>query len=374
MTTEISRLRKSRSANRNIVLGLIVRADTAMKEDYNEETLIGVRAILRTIKDKEILLTGVNGEILNLVEEDKICEETEGAIEFELKAAKGVFRMEDFIQKYGVMNPDNKANVKGENTSPAPTPKFISSKVGVRLPKISIKRFIGDPTTWQQFYETFQATVHQNANLSDVEKFSYLQGFLGGEAEKCIEGIALSKENYKEALHLLEERFGNPQLTIASHMNKLLKLERINGGRSVKELRNLFDQIESHVRSLSTIGVKSEHYGSLLIPVIIERLPDDVKLIISRKLGKVDWKIEEFMRTLKEEITARESCNFMKMYSERDGTSNESCHLTTEALFANTNTLMCAFCKWDHFHDKCTVVTDAYERKEIARKYRLCFK
>ena len=51
----------------NIVLGLIVRADTAMTEDYNEETLIGVRAILRTIKDKEILLTGVNGEILNLV-------------------------------------------------------------------------------------------------------------------------------------------------------------------------------------------------------------------------------------------------------------------------------------------------------------------
>ena len=145
-------------------------------------------------------------------------------------------------------------------------------------------------------------------------------------------------------------------------MNKLLKLERIKGGRSVKELRNLFDQIESHVRSLSTIGVKSEHYGPLLIPVIIERLPDDVKLIISRKLGKVDWKIEEFMRTLKEEITARESCNFMKMYSERDVTSNESCHLTTEALFANTNTLTCAFCKGDHFHDKCAVVTDAYEK------------
>ena len=142
MTTEISRLRKSRSANRNIVLGLIVRADTAMTEDYNEETLIGVRAILRTIKDKEILLTGVHGEILNLDEEDKICEETEGAIEFELKAAKGVFRMEDFIQKYGVMNPDNKDNVK--NTSPAPTPKFISLKIGVRLPKISIKRFIGE--------------------------------------------------------------------------------------------------------------------------------------------------------------------------------------------------------------------------------------
>ena len=106
------------------------------------------------------------------------------------------------------MKQDNKANIKSEN--PTPNHSFISSKVGVKLPKISIKKFIGDPTMWQQFHETFQAPVHQNESLSDVEKFTYLQGFLGGYAEKCIEGIALSKENYKEALQLLEERFGNP--------------------------------------------------------------------------------------------------------------------------------------------------------------------
>ena len=36
--------------------------------------------------------------------------------------------------------------------------------------------------------------------------------------------------------------------------------------------------------------------------------------------------------------------------------------------------LVCAFCAKNHYHDKCSVVTDLDERKEIARKDRWCFK
>ena len=65
-------------------------------------------------------------------------------------------------------------------------------------------------------------------------------------------------------------------------------------GRNVKKLRNLFDQIESHVRLLSTVGVKPEHYGPLFITIVLERLSDDIKLQIGRKLGKNNWKIHEY--------------------------------------------------------------------------------
>ena len=182
----------------------------------------------------------------------------------------------------------------------------------------------------------------------------------------------MTGENYFEALKLLKERFGNPQLTMASHMNKLLKLEKVKMGRNVKELRNLFDQIERHVRSLSTVGVQPEHYG--LIPIILERVSDDIKLHISRKLGRNNWKIEEFMNALKDEITARESCDFMKAQLEEGKNEREPLHFTTEALFTGMKKLVCAFCKQNHFHDRCTVVTDLNERKEIVHKNRLCFK
>ena len=86
-------------------------------------------------------------------------------------------------------------------------------------------------------------------------------------------------------------------MIIAAHINQLLRLEKVKTGKNVQELRNLFDQIESHFRSLGSLNVKSEHNGSLLIPFIFEQLPDDITLQISRTLGKENWQMEEFMTT-----------------------------------------------------------------------------
>ena len=106
----------------------------------------------------------------------------------------------------------------------------------------------------------------------------------------------MTSKNYQGALILLKERFGNPQLIIASHMHNLLLIEKVNSGRNGKELRSLYDQVESHIRALHTSGVNPEHYGALLIPIILERLPDDIKLQLSRKLGTKSWQIYAFLK------------------------------------------------------------------------------
>ena len=123
---------------------------------------------------------------------------------------------------------------------------------------------------------------------------------------------------------------------------------------------------------MGSLNVKSEHYGPLLIPIILEQLPDDIKLQVSRTLGRENWQIEEFMTTLKLEIAARESCNFMNAQSSIE--ERAKWHIKTEALMIGTKLLVCAFCSKDHYHDKCSVVTNFEERKEIARKNRLCYK
>ena len=43
-------------------------------------------------------------------------------------------------------------------------------------------------------------------------------------------------------------------------------------------------------------------------------------------------------------------------------------------LLNQVRVLVCAFCTKNHYHDKCPVVTDFSERKEIAKKNKLCFK
>ena len=43
-----------------------------------------------------------------------------------------------------------------------------------RLPKISLPGFSGDILHWQSFWDSYESTIHSNVNLTDVQKFTYL--------------------------------------------------------------------------------------------------------------------------------------------------------------------------------------------------------
>ena len=57
----------------------------------------------------------------------------------------------------------------------------------IKLPKLEIEKFGGDPTTWQQFYDSFTA-IHNSVSLTNVEKFNYLISFLFDEAVRLFPG------------------------------------------------------------------------------------------------------------------------------------------------------------------------------------------
>ena len=79
----------------------------------------------------------------------------------------------------------------------------------VRLPKLEVKKFCGDPTLWPEFLDTFNVVINENNDLSDIERFTYLKGYVPGEAARCIEGLTLTATNYDETLNLLKARFVN---------------------------------------------------------------------------------------------------------------------------------------------------------------------
>ena len=55
------------------------------------------------------------------------------------------------------------------------------------------------------FWGLFEAAVHNNPELSDSQKFTYLKSYLCGEAERAIVGLTLIKENYKNAIDALDK-------------------------------------------------------------------------------------------------------------------------------------------------------------------------
>ena len=107
----------------------------------------------------------------------------------------------------------------------------------VNLPKLELPSFNGDKLKWSEFWDTFEATVDQNSSLSDVEKLTYLNSKLTGEAKHTVSGIQLSNENYEVTKTLLKDRFGSSQSVVNSHITQLITMKPAQN--STKGLRNL---------------------------------------------------------------------------------------------------------------------------------------
>ena len=69
-------------------------------------------------------------------------------------------------------------------------------------------------------------------------------------------------------------------------MDILLKLPAVASLSDIRRIRYIYDKIESSVRSLQGLGINPDSYGNLLIPIMLSKLSDELRLIISRKFPK----------------------------------------------------------------------------------------
>jgi len=72
----------------------------------------------------------------------------------------------------------------------------------LKFPEIKLPEFDGEYTKWLFFKNSFETTIHNDADLSGPQKYQYLVGVLIDEAQKVIEGF--SNENYEQAWQLLK--------------------------------------------------------------------------------------------------------------------------------------------------------------------------
>ena len=101
----------------------------------------------------------------------------------------------------------------------------ISGKL-IKLPRLQLHPFDGHPENWSTFWNSFECAVHNNDDISDVQKMTYLKNLVDGPTASCIAGFRPSNENYETSIELLKERYNNKQLFISSHMKNLLKLDQ----------------------------------------------------------------------------------------------------------------------------------------------------
>ena len=92
----------------------------------------------------------------------------------------------------------------------------------------------------------------------------------------------------------------------AKHTDALLQVEAVTSSQNTRALRKLLDGVNSHIHSLQSLGVEQDSYSGLLCPVLMGKLPPDLRLLISRKVSDAEWKLKSLIEAIEAEVSARE--------------------------------------------------------------------
>ena len=268
------------------------------------------------------------------------------------------------------------------------TPPSTSVQAPIKPPHIEITSFDGDVLKWQEFWDQFEAAIHK-ARFSSIDKMNYLKSRLTGEALNAISGYQLSKSNYDVVVDVLKRRFGNPQLIIDAHYRNLSHLPAATNQTS--SLRQCYDSIERHLRSLEAMGESVNHRH--FVALISEKLPQKVlyQLYMLKADGE-DWTVPKLRQLLEKHITAlemaggepRPTVRPNAKYPQREGSGQFYYSKSTAGALLASNArsttvsrtipvqIKSFYCGQSHWSDECTKVTTLQARKEKLKNS--CFK
>ncbi|VDI66322.1 Hypothetical predicted protein, partial [Mytilus galloprovincialis] len=142
------------------------------------------------------------------------------------------------------------------------------------------------------------------------------------DAMNVINGLNLSSANYHKAVELLVNRFGKTHKIVNAYMKALLDLPAPS--YTLDSIRNFSDKSEVYIRGLESLGQCQDTYGSLLIPVMLGKLPISVKSNITRENGNDDWTLGNLRKAIQREISIQEAST----------NGNEACDIPTASFHA----------------------------------------
>ncbi|KOB66387.1 Uncharacterized protein OBRU01_21088, partial [Operophtera brumata] len=91
-------------------------------------------------------------------------------------------------------------------------------------PQMEVPNFHGNYHQWVCFKDLFTEAIHSNSFLSNAQKMQFLKSKVKGEAERLIQHLNISSDNYSICWEILQQRYNNKKMIFSSHMNILLNL------------------------------------------------------------------------------------------------------------------------------------------------------
>ena len=96
------------------------------------------------------------------------------------------------------------------------------------------------------------------------------------------------------------------KISLFSHI-RVHKIQPVFSEKKVTRLRKFHDLVDVHVRALKALEIDYVVYSSIVVPALMKKCPENIKLVITRGNEECeDWKVEQFLQALLKEVELRE--------------------------------------------------------------------
>lgn len=238
----------------------------------------------------------------------------------------------------------------------------------IALPKIELPKFDGDVVQWCSFRDMFSSLVHNNQNISDIERFHFLKSSLSGPALAVIKSIPLTADNYSIAWDALQKSFENNRLLATAHIDRLFAFSSLKR-ESTTGLAAFVNTFRENVAAIKALGI--EDIAGFLLFYIGARVLD----IETRRLYEASIPQSEIptLDSLLDFVSQR--CKIL----ENIGTTADRTELNVKSItkkgkgpfgkssltaISQSNGLKCVYCKHDHPIYRCFV----FKQKSVAAR------
>ena len=119
-----------------------------------------------------------------------------------------------------------------------------------------------------------------------------MRRYVSGAAKSSITGFRTTAANYGLAIEALQ-RFGRKSVIHQAHVDALLNLQPVYNDWDTVRLRKLYDAVECNHRALEALDVNPITYESIVVQGIIKKLPEGIRLQITRGKNYINWKVDE---------------------------------------------------------------------------------
>ncbi|VDI36136.1 Hypothetical predicted protein [Mytilus galloprovincialis] len=343
MSTATTKMKTRRAGHRGVLTKLLKKVEPSSEELLQEYDVSELSTIRGLIAKKQETIDQLNEKIVEELSEEEVSEEIEEADRYTYDIEMAVTKLSKIIKESEITDKQSSKSLHA-NTTP----------------------FFQTPAYHRVLFLT-------RSSLSDVQKFNYLKSQLFGEATQCIAGLQITNTNYGQALHVLKQRFGQPHKIVQTYMQSLISLPSPTS--NITHLKKFYDSMENYIRGLESIGESHESFGSLLVPIILNKLPGNIRENMVRAHGGDHWNLPSLRQAIQHEITIKEAGQSV------NGDDIEPNYTPTSAFFTGTNRNYanqkgkrditkkpCIFCQGVHAPLACKNVMEIEDRKRIVKE------